>query len=61
MFEAVVTTFSHSQAYSAVPSVLDYTTGVVPVTFADQYLDYGPFRYTPMSDKDRINWNLCKW
>ncbi|KAH6864999.1 amidase signature domain-containing protein [Alternaria rosae] len=45
-------------AYSAVPSVLDYTTGVVPVTFADQYLDYGPFRYIPMSDKDRVNWNL---
>ncbi|KAL1591791.1 hypothetical protein SLS59_010084 [Nothophoma quercina] len=45
-------------AYSAVPSVLDYTTGVVPVTFADQYLDYGPSRYIPMSDKDRVNWNL---
>jgi len=61
MTEAIETTCLHPQAYSAVPSVLDYTTGVVPVTFADHRLDYGPFRYTPMSDKDRVNWNLCKW
>ncbi len=47
-------------AYSAVPSALDYTTGVVPVTFADQFLDYEPFAYTPISDRDRVNWRLCE-
>ena len=47
-------------AYSAVPSVLDYTTGIVPVTFADRFLDYDLFQYTPISDKDRVNWRLCE-
>ncbi|KAF2115703.1 amidase [Lophiotrema nucula] len=45
-------------AYSAVPSLLDYTTGTVPVTFADRFIDHEPYQYTPISDKDRTNWRL---
>ncbi|KAH7109600.1 amidase signature domain-containing protein [Dendryphion nanum] len=45
-------------AYSAVPSVLDYCTGVVPVTFADRFKDHPQVEYTPMGDKDRVNWRL---
>ncbi|KAF2761032.1 amidase [Pseudovirgaria hyperparasitica] len=48
-------------AYSAVPSMLDFTTGTVPVTFADPELDRmfmddppRPFR----SPKDEINYEL---
>ncbi|KAF2703356.1 amidase [Pleomassaria siparia CBS 279.74] len=45
-------------AYSAIPNVLDYTTGVVPVTFADRFKDHAELDYVPISDKDRVNWRL---
>lgn len=59
--KSLITWTDYGLAYSAVPSVLDYTTGVVPVTFADQFLDYESFQYTPISDKDRLNGHLCEW
>lgn len=48
-------------AYSAVPSLLDYTVGVVPVTFADRRIDHEQLQYTPLNDRDKTNWRLCEF
>ncbi|KAF3050076.1 Acetamidase [Didymella keratinophila] len=49
--------FKH-YAYTAVPSVLDYTTGSIPVTFADEILDPEVFEHEPVNEKDMENWMM---
>ncbi|KAK3064060.1 hypothetical protein LTS18_010431 [Coniosporium uncinatum] len=45
-------------AWTAIPSMLDYTAGSLPVTFADRFTDHKVPHYNPMSSKDRTNWEL---
>ncbi|KAF2095394.1 amidase [Rhizodiscina lignyota] len=45
-------------AYTAIPSTLDFTTGVVPVTFADCFIDNRDVNYQPLGARDRANWHL---
>lgn len=47
-------------AYTAVPSLVDYTTGAIPVTFADENLDLEVFEHVPVNEKDMENWKMCK-
>lgn len=49
-----------SPAYTAVPSLLDYTTGAVPVTFADDAVDSEIFQHNPLNEKDVVNWKMCQ-
>jgi amidase len=38
---------------------LDYSTCVVPVTYADKDIDKKDNNYKPVSDKDKENWDNC--
>ena len=47
-------------SYEAVPGALDYTTGSIPVTFADEIVDPVVFKHAPVNNKDTDNWVMCK-
>ena len=38
---------------------LDYSTCVIPVTYADKNIDKKDNTYKPVSDKDKQNWDNC--
>ncbi|KAL8847886.1 MAG: hypothetical protein Q9221_007097 [Calogaya cf. arnoldii] len=42
--------------YSTIANTLDYTTVVIPVTFADKKLDPFDDTYQPLNEKDKKNW-----
>ncbi|PVH73421.1 amidase [Cadophora sp. DSE1049] len=46
--------FFHSP-YTSFINVLDYTTIVIPITFADKKIDVVPADFMPLTDKDRLN------
>jgi hypothetical protein len=46
--------------YSAIANVLDYTSGSIPVTFADRALDARMSAYEPLNLTDRAVWQTCK-
>ncbi len=46
-------------AYTSSLNVLDFPSVVIPVTFADKTIDKVSPRFTPLTEKDRINMALC--
>ncbi|KAF8846807.1 amidase [Acephala macrosclerotiorum] len=46
--------FFHSP-YTSFINVLDYTTIVIPITFADKNIDVIPSGFVPLTEKDRVN------
>jgi amidase len=40
-------------------NLLDYTSCVVPVTFADKAIDKKDTNYKPISDLDKLVWEKC--
>jgi len=49
------------EAYSAVPSLLDYSTGTMPVAAVDSEVDYEVRDYQPLNIRDQENWLLCEF
>lgn len=55
---------SHVQyrlAYSSVINVLDYTSVVIPVTFADKAVDLVRSDFAPLTEKDAQNMQNCRF
>ena len=46
--------------YSGIVSLLDFTSGGFPVTFADRSLDLQVPDYVPLSKADEANWAACE-
>ncbi len=46
-------------AYTSFINVLDYTTNVIPITFADKKIDIVPTDLVSLTDKDRLNMKSC--
>lgn len=46
-------------AYTSFINVLDYTTIVTPVTFANKEVDVVPSEFRPLTEEDRMNMDLC--
>ena len=50
-----------SAAYASFVNVLDYTNVVIPVTSADSKIDLFDHHYKPLNEKDKKNWQACKY
>lgn len=50
---------SFYSAYNCFPNVLDYTSIVIPVTFADKRVDTVDSSFEPLTERDKVNMGLC--
>lgn len=46
--------------YTEIVNLLDYTSVVIPVTYADKDVDTFDEDYQPLNDKDDANWKACE-
>lgn len=51
--------FLQTPAYTQAINLLDYSVSVVPVTIADKNVDIANPDYEPISELDKVNWELC--
>ena len=50
----------HFEAYTSSVNVLDYTSIVIPVTFADQEIDIVSPNFKALNEEDRLSMEHCK-
>ncbi|OAL70015.1 hypothetical protein A7D00_5544 [Trichophyton violaceum] len=55
---AVIPTKYYHTAYTQAINLLDYSVSVVPVTIADKNVDIANPDYEPISELDKVNWEL---